>query len=136
MTKMQVCVWEVLENIQYSTYWNWGRKYNLVCVCVCVCVFVCQYVTLQPTFRYKERCVEEVRESSDVVAFSFPFLVAFLADDESCEGAIHSVVGHLARRNETGCQMSDMMTGTNLRCFHTDVFFLPVLSLHVVTVSQ
>lgn len=30
-------MWEVLENIQYSTYWNWGRKYNSVCVSVSVC---------------------------------------------------------------------------------------------------
>lgn len=52
----------------------------------------------QPTFRYEESCVVEMRQSS--VAHSFSFLVAFLTDDESCEGAIHRVIGHLARRRD------------------------------------
>lgn len=48
-----------------------------------------------PTFRYEESCVEKVRESVAVVAFSISFLVALLTDDQSCEGAIHGVIGHL-----------------------------------------
>lgn len=57
---------------------------------VCVSSLVCS-----PTFRYEESCVEEVRESVAVVAFSISFLVALLTDDQSCEGAIHGVIGHL-----------------------------------------
>lgn len=53
-----------------------------------------------PTFRYEESCVVQVRERIAVVAFSSPFLVALLTDYESCEGAIHGVIGHLARREQ------------------------------------
>lgn len=52
----------------------------------------------QPTFRYEESCVVEVRESAVVLSFSL--FVAFLADDESCERAIHRVIGHLASRQD------------------------------------
>ena len=53
-----------------------------------------------PTLRYEERCVAEVRESVSVVAVPFPLLVTLLADYESCEGAIHRVVGHLMWRED------------------------------------
>lgn len=62
-----------------------------------MCVLKCRFLHLlvcQPTFRYEESCVVEVRESS--VVFPFSLFVAFLTDDESCEGAIHRVIGHLA----------------------------------------
>lgn len=51
---------------------------------VCVSLFV-----LQPTFRYEQSGVEQVREIVAVVVFSFHFLVALFTDDESREGAIH-----------------------------------------------
>lgn len=60
-----------------------------------LCVGVCPLVR-QPTFRYEKSRVVEVRESVAVVAISFNFLVALLADDESSEGAIHRVIGDLA----------------------------------------
>lgn len=53
-------------------------------MCVCVSLFV-----LQPTFRYEQSGVEQVREIVAVVVFSFHFLVALFTDDESREGAIH-----------------------------------------------
>ncbi len=65
----------------------------------------------RPTFRYEESCVVEVRESVAVVAFSFPLLVTLLTDDQSCEGAIHCVVGHLVRR-EDGCSNRESVIST------------------------
>lgn len=53
-----------------------------------------------PTLRYEERRVTEVRESISVAAIPFPLFVALLTDYESCEGAIHRVVGHLAWRED------------------------------------
>ena len=62
----------------------------------------------QLTFRYEQSCVEEVRESVAVVAFSFSFLVALLTDDESREGPIHRVIGHLAWR-EDRCRSRELL---------------------------
>lgn len=39
-----------------------------------------------------------MRERFAVTAFAFQLLAAFLTDDESREGAIHCVTGHLERR--------------------------------------
>lgn len=63
-------------------------------MCRSTSVYVSSLVCPQ-TFGYEESCVEEVRERVAVVAFSLSFLVALLTDDQSCEGAIHRVIGHL-----------------------------------------
>lgn len=72
-------------NDSVKASWKWLKRKRTSCL----------------TFRYKESCVVEVRESV-VVFFSFPFsfLVALLTDDESCEGAIYRVTGHLALRED------------------------------------
>lgn len=73
--------------------------------------FVCLFVR-QPTFRNEESRVVEVRESVAVVAFPFNFLVALLTDDESCEGAIHRVIGDLAwREDRSSYQETDVGSG-------------------------
>lgn len=91
------CVWVVLVNV----YKVWGkykeRKLSYVCLYQFACPLVCQ-----TTFRYEEGCVVEVSKSIAVVAFSFPFLVSLLTQDESCEGAIHRVIGHLSWREDRG----------------------------------
>lgn len=54
--------------------------------------------TGQPTIRDEESRVVEVRKSVSVVAFFSFLLAAFLTDDESREGSIHWVIGHLTLR--------------------------------------
>lgn len=82
-----------------------------------LCVGVCPLVR-QPTFRYEESRVVEVRESVAVVAISFNFLVALLADDESSEGAIHRVIGDLAwREDRSSYQETDVGTGNQEQAY-------------------
>lgn len=56
------------------------------------CACVCRSAVNQTTFRYEQSRVVEVGEGVVVVVFSVSFLVAFLADDQRGEGAIHRVV--------------------------------------------
>lgn len=89
----------------YRMYINDVRNESM---CVCISLFV--HLSFQPTFRYEESCVEEMRESV-VVAFSFPFLVALLTDNESCEGAIYRVIGYLPWREDRG-RYQETVVGT------------------------
>ena len=71
-------------------------------------------VNRQPTFRYEESCVVEVRERV-VFSFFFLFLIALLTDDKSCEGAIHRVIRHLAwREDRRRCQETDVGNTRNM----------------------
>lgn len=49
-------------------------------------------VRLVQTFRYEKSSVVEVREG---LSAALTFLIAFLTDDQSCEGAIDRVTGNL-----------------------------------------
>lgn len=76
---------------------------------------MCQYQSVcPPTFRYEESFVVEVRESIAAVVFSFPFLIALLADDERCEGAIYRVIGHLLWREDRGRNKCCCLKATRL----------------------
>lgn len=57
----------------------------------CVCVRLVQ------TFRYEKSSVVEVREG---LSAALSFLVAFLTDDQSREGAIDRVTGNLGTRRQ------------------------------------
>lgn len=90
-----------------------------MCLHPSVCLLVCQ-----PTFRYEESRVVEVRESVAVVAFSVSFLVALLADYESCEGAIHGVIGHLAWRGDRSRNRESMRSAGFDPEYSLDVSFM------------